>query len=258
VASRPLEPDRVFGDVADEYDRRRPDYPTEVVDAVLAAAPEPWRVLESGAGTGKATELFVARGIPVVAVEPDARMAARLEARCAGAEVAVTVARLEDYEPEPGGFSIGLAAQSWHWVDPTRGAAVMATALRPGGVLALVWNTPGEDRSDIRLAIEAAYTRYAPELVESSVVNRPRAVADTLREAFAGGGWTGPERLVVPWIRTYTAEEYAELIDTHSDHRTLDDDVRAPLLDAVRAAIDEHGGTIDYPYDTQLVMLRRA
>lgn len=258
MAPRPLEPDRVFGDVADEYDRRRPDYPTEVVDAVLTAAPEPWRVLESGAGTGKATALFAARGIPVVAVEPDPRMAARLESHGTDADVTVTIARLEDYEPEPAGFSIGLAAQSWHWVDPDRGAAVMARALRPGGVLALVWNTPGEDRSPIRLAIEAAYAQHAPELVESSVVNRPRAVADSLRESFAGGDWTGPERLVVPWVRRYSAAEYAELIDTHSDHRTLDDDVRAPLLDAVRAAIDEHGGSIDYPYDTQLVMLRRA
>ena len=76
-------------------------------------------------------------------------------------------------EPEPGAFTIGLAAQSWHWVDPDRGAAVMARALRPGGVLALVWNTPAEDRSPLRLAIEQAYARHVPELVESSVVNRP-------------------------------------------------------------------------------------
>jgi hypothetical protein len=62
----------------------------------------------------------------------------------------------------------------------------------------------------------------------------------------------------VPWVRRYASDEYAELIDTHSDHRTLDDDVRAALLDAVRAAIDGHGGAIDYPYDTQLVLLRRT
>jgi SAM-dependent methyltransferase len=258
VSSRPLEPDRVFGDVVDENDRRRPDYPTAIVDAVLAAAPEPWRILESGAGTGKATELFTARGIPVTAVEPDARMATRLETRCAGADLTVTVARLEDYEPEPGGFSIGLAAQSWHWVDPGRGAAVMARALRPGGVLALVWNTPAEDRSPLRVAIEEAYARHAPELVESSVVNRPRAVADNLRSAFAGGDWTGPDRVVVPWTRRYTSEEYVELLDTHSDHRTLAEDIRAALLADVRAVIDEHGGTLDYRYDTQLVLLHRA
>jgi SAM-dependent methyltransferase len=258
VSSRPLEPDRVFGDVVDEYDRRRPDYPAVVVDAVLAAAPEPWRILESGAGTGKATELFTAHGIPVTVVEPDARMAEKLTVRCAGADVTVHVAKLEDFEPEPGVYSIGLAAQSWHWVDPDRGPAVMARALCSGGVLALVWNTPGEDRSPLRLAIEEAYARHAPELVESSVVNRPRAVADTLRASFTGGDWTGPERVVVPWIRRYTSEEYAALLDTHSDHRTLADDVRTALLDDVRAVIDEHGGAIDYPYDTQLILLRRV
>jgi hypothetical protein len=185
-------------------------------------------------------------------------MTARLEERCAGADLDVHVAKLEDFAPEPGGYSIGLAAQSWHWVDPERGPPVMARALRSGGVLALVWNTPGEDRSPLRLAIEEAYARHAPELVESSVVNRPRAVADTLRASFAGSDWTGPDRVVVPWTRRYTSEEYAELLDTHSDHRTLADDVRTALLDDVRRVIDEHGGAIDYAYDTQLVLVRRV
>ena len=33
-------------------------------------------MLEVGAGTGKATVLFAERGIPVVAIEPNAKMAA--------------------------------------------------------------------------------------------------------------------------------------------------------------------------------------
>ncbi len=90
------------------------------------------------------------------------------------------------------------------------------------------------------------------------MVNRPRAVADTLRASFAGGEWTGPDRVVVPWTRRYTSAEYAELLDTHSDHRALADDVRTALLADVRGVIDEHGGAIDYRYDTQLILLRRA
>jgi SAM-dependent methyltransferase len=258
VAARPLEPDRVFGDVADEYDRRRPDYPTEVVDTVLAAAPEPWRILESGAGTGKATQLFAARGLPVVAVEPDARMAEQLEARCTGRDVTVAVTHLEDYDPEPGAFSIGLAAQSWHWVDPARGPAVMARALRPGGVLALVWNMPAEDETPLRRALGEAYVRHAPELVDDSVANRLEAFAETLRSSFAGDDWTAPDVLTIPWVERYTSQAYVELLDTHSNHRTLDPGVRHELLDDVRRIVDAHGGSFDCAYETRVVLLRRA
>ena len=100
-----MQPDRVFGDVAYLYDRRRPGYPEAMVDTVLAAAPDaPWRVVECGAGTGKATELFAARGASVVAIEPDARMAERCRRntarRGAAGRVEVMVAHFEDAELE--------------------------------------------------------------------------------------------------------------------------------------------------------------
>jgi hypothetical protein len=64
---------QVFGEVADYYDRVRPAYPTALVDDVLSYS-EPdiggRRALEIGAGTGRATEAFATKGLPIVAVEP--------------------------------------------------------------------------------------------------------------------------------------------------------------------------------------------
>jgi hypothetical protein len=64
----------VFGEVADMYDRHRPSYPPALLDDLIALAAldvsEP--ALEVGAGTGKATMMLAARGIPIVAVEPNA------------------------------------------------------------------------------------------------------------------------------------------------------------------------------------------
>jgi len=53
-----------FGRVAKLYDRVRPSYPDAVIDAVLAfAGLRPGaRILEIGAGTGKATMLLAERG----------------------------------------------------------------------------------------------------------------------------------------------------------------------------------------------------
>lgn len=258
-----MEPDRVFGDVAFLYDRRRPGYPEAMVDTVLAAAPDaPWRVVECGAGTGKATELFAARGASVVAIEPDARMAERCRrntARSTPGRVEVMVARFENAELEPAGFTIGLAAQSWHWVDPERGAAQMASALRPGGVLALTWNAPAPDRSPVRLAIEAAYARHVPEMVEGSIANRARPVDESQYQVLLGPDrFAEPERHQFPWSRQYTSAEYAQLLETHSDHRSLPEDRRAALLADVVAVIDDHGGILEYHYETDLRLLRRA
>src|ERR1700742_1269450 len=88
----------VFGEVAELYDRHRPTYPAELVDDLVALAgldgSRP--VLEVGAGTGKATVLFASRGIPVIAVEPSAEMAA-VAARNAGAAGTVEIEQ-SDFE----------------------------------------------------------------------------------------------------------------------------------------------------------------
>jgi ubiquinone/menaquinone biosynthesis C-methylase UbiE len=62
---------RVFDAVAAEYDRSRPTYPDELVDAAceLAGSANGDEVLEVGCGTGQLTRSLVARGLHVTAVE---------------------------------------------------------------------------------------------------------------------------------------------------------------------------------------------
>jgi hypothetical protein len=61
-----------FGLAAEQYDLIRPGYPAPLVDAVLAHCGGPGiTALEAGAGTGKATRAFAARGLRITAVEPD-------------------------------------------------------------------------------------------------------------------------------------------------------------------------------------------
>jgi len=55
----------------------------------------------------------------------------------------------------------------------------------------------------------------------------------------------------------YSADEYTELLDTFSDHRSLPVDLRTALYDGVRKVITRHGGyhKVDYVY--QLYMGRK-
>jgi SAM-dependent methyltransferase len=58
-----------FGSVADLYEAARPSYPAELVEDVVAYAglQQTDRILEVGAGTGKATRLFAALGHAIAA-----------------------------------------------------------------------------------------------------------------------------------------------------------------------------------------------
>jgi len=68
-----------FGSVAAGYAALRPGYPADAVAFLLGGAPA--RVLDLGAGTGLLTEVLLAAGHQVVAVDPSAEMLEQLRAR---------------------------------------------------------------------------------------------------------------------------------------------------------------------------------
>jgi trans-aconitate methyltransferase len=59
---------RSFDRAAEEYERTRPDYPPEVLDALPLRKDA--EVLDVGAGTGKLTRVLAQRYRRVIAVEP--------------------------------------------------------------------------------------------------------------------------------------------------------------------------------------------
>jgi trans-aconitate methyltransferase len=110
---------QTFGEVAEDFDRVRHGYPEALVDDVLAycgSALDGRSAVEVGAGTGKATRAFVARGVPVVAVEPDGAMAAILD-RQVGDAVRIVRMGFEEHEPEEA-FGLLYSADAWHWIRP--------------------------------------------------------------------------------------------------------------------------------------------
>src|SRR3954465_9028463 len=120
----------VFGEVAEQYDEARPGYPDAVFDAIMEfGALQPGdRALEIGAGTGKATLPFVARGLDITALEPSAGMAAVLQ----GKGVDVVEERFDTYAvPQP--FRLLFGAQSWHWVLCANRHELASAALESGG-----------------------------------------------------------------------------------------------------------------------------
>lgn len=130
---------RSFGATADAYAAHRPDYSAEAIAWALAGADrEVHDVLDLGAGTGALTSGLVAAGVAVTAVEPDAGMLGELRRRLPG--VPALQASAEAIPLPSDSVDAVLAGTAFHWFDKELAMPEIARVLRPGGVLALLYN----------------------------------------------------------------------------------------------------------------------
>jgi SAM-dependent methyltransferase len=240
-----------FDDQAEAYDRARPSYPEALVDDVIARSriPAHGRILEVGAGTGKATVLFARRGYSIVALEPGANLAKVLRRNVSGfPAVAIEMSTFEAWNGADGTFDLVISAQAFHWVDPEVRYRKAATALRPVGALALIRNEQEDLEPSLRAELDVAYGRYfpgVPVLSPRDVEARRREVTEEIERS----GHFGPvHSALFPWKARYTAREYLDLLGTHSDHAVLEPRSKRLLFEAVAAAIEHHGGVLEFPY----------
>jgi SAM-dependent methyltransferase len=249
-----------FGADPERYDRARPRYPAELAELVVARSPGR-DVLDVGIGTGIAAGSFRDAGCEVLGVDVDPRMAEFARGR--GFEVAV--ASFEDWDAGGRTFDAVVAGQTWHWVDPDRGAAKAAAVLRPGGCLAVFWNA---DRPPDALA-EAFGEVYARVLPDSLVARRwttPTAAVDgyagiaarvaaAIREV---GRFGEPEERRFVWERTYTKDEWLDQVPTTGDHGQARPEQLDELLAGLGAEVDAVGGSFTMPYTTLAVIAARS
>jgi SAM-dependent methyltransferase len=249
---------RVFGEVGEQYDRYRPTYPQEMVDALTGDGVR--RVLDVGCGTGIAARLFLARGCDVLGIEPDARMGA--VARRHG--VPIDESTFEAWEPHGAPYDLVTSGQAWHWVDRTIGTERAAFVLRPGGRLALFWNVSLHDaRTEARF--RDVYAQYAPSVFEHSIALRSTtpALVDETTDGHVAPIVANPHFGPIE-TRTFrrrvrhTTDEWVGVLATLSDHLLLEPGVRDALFAALTRALDDAGGTLDVDYMTTLLTTPRV
>jgi len=88
----------MFNRAADYYDQYRPGYPQKIVDALVAETgiTAGSRLLEIGAGSGKATAQFASRGFDILCIDPGADLVAIGNERFADGSIHFETTRFEE------------------------------------------------------------------------------------------------------------------------------------------------------------------
>lgn len=138
---------QAFGLDPGGYHAARPSYPDWVFDVLrerCGLAPNAV-TFEIGAGTGTATRRLLELGAnPLIAIEPDDRLASFLRSTIPDKALTVLIATFEEAALPEVSFDLGLSATAFHWLTEDRALMKVAKLLRPGGWWAMVWNVFGD------------------------------------------------------------------------------------------------------------------
>jgi ubiquinone/menaquinone biosynthesis C-methylase UbiE len=214
-----------FGAVAATYDRVRPRYLDRLLDRAqetLELAPSA-HVLDLGAGTGRLTRELMRRFERVVAVEPDDKMRALIDAGT------ILSGSAETIPLESASVDAAFVGEAFHWFDAPRAIAELARVLVPHGGLALIsthwWETEPPLPSAAEALLREPYRRFEEE-------RRPR-----WDDAFETSQFEPLRRERFEEAINVDADALLELYSTTSSLAALPDNERIDLLAAVRTKL---------------------
>lgn len=232
-----------FDQAAEVYAASRPGYPDPAVEWLLGDGAD--EVLDLGAGSGSLTVLLRRRAGLVVAAEPSPNLLTGLHAADPG--IPAVRAGAEVLPFADGVFDVVTVATAFHWFQPDRALPEIARVLRPGGHLALVWNTRH---------LTSPWTHRLEDLLRA-------AQPPTLQGNWGSGSvrvldhsrwFDPPDRASFDHEQLLDRAGLVDLVASRSYVIALEPASRSALLDQVGALLDAHArpdGTIALPYRTE-------
>ena len=166
----------------------------------------------------------------------------------------VEVAAFEQWDDRGRRFDAVVSGQTWHWIDPEAGAAAAARVLRPGGRLALFWNTPGlppelaAGFAEVYRTVETGLP-YSPPAA-GGYARILAVVSDPLRRS---GRFTEPEEWRGTWTTSVSRDQWLDQVPTAGGHSRIPADKLQALLTGLGQVIDDHGGSFPITYTTVMV-----
>jgi SAM-dependent methyltransferase len=238
-----------FSNRVENYVRFRPGYPPALTEALAAEVElsEATIVADIGSGTGFSSEPFLGLGCTVYAVEPNDGMRGAAEARLGGHRGFRSIAGMAEATTlQDSCVDLVVAGQAFHWFDPSPTRDEFRRILRPGGRVAVFWNSRSTE-PPFNAEYEELVARYA---LDRRYLDCRRgdagAVTSFFAEPPASRRFPNSQEFDLAGLIGRTESSSYTPPQGHPDH--------APLLEGLAGVFSRHqrAGTVTFEYETEL------
>lgn len=239
-----MDPTARFSDRVGAYVAARPGYPMALAPLLARelALPPRAAVADIGCGTGLSSQPFVAAGLEVVGIEPNAPMRAAADATFLRAPNFRSLAGSAEATGLPdASIDLAVAGQAFHWFDHARFAVELRRVLRPGGALALFWNSRRHDASDFMAEYNALLLTYCAEYRDKwkgDDVGTKHAPA--MQQVFGGSGAGRWREAELPNAQQLDRAGLIARVESDSYAPKPGDPLHAPMVQALNLLFDRH------------------
>lgn len=248
-----------FNEDVVNYDRMRPTYAKELHEAILqfSGLDSTKNALEIGIGTGQATLPFLQTGCKLTAVELGEAMARFCKEKFAGfPNFHIMNSDFEKVHLENDTYDLVYSATAFHWIPREVGYPKVFSLLRSGGVIALFWNHASRVNAELDCAMQEVYRKYP--IYQHSTIHRfsednCREIAKTIREY----GFVDVVYHMYHQTRVLDAPQYRSLLNTNSDHRARQNEIRIQIENELSDVIHNYGGKIEINDTMDLYLARK-
>jgi SAM-dependent methyltransferase len=258
-------PVSLFDNDPANYDRARPQYPSELFDELveyIGVRTGGIDAVEIGPGTGQATSELLTRGMRVTAVELGVKMAAFLRQKFAGeTRLNVVNGAFEEVALDVGSADLVIAATAWHWLDRQRRVERAHNSLRRIGVLAVIDTVQVRDPIDNGFFERTfhIYQRFRPDEKRDPGNDVETFEHPDLGELSDSGLFSDVRTWRYRWNQQYDAVSYEALLRSYSDMARMEPEAREGLIEALIEVVRaEPEGIVTRPLMMSLVVGRRA
>ena len=240
-----------FSNRVADYVRYRPGYPEELVQTLQdeAGVTPASVVADIGSGTGISTELFLRLGCVVLAVEPNREMREAAEAQFHEAPRFHSFdGTAEATSLEAASVDLAVAGQAFHWFDVAQTRTEFTRILRPGGIVALFWNSRHLDTTPFLNAYETLLQDFATDYQQ---VDHKRIDAAVLKQFFGGDHF---QTRTFPNSQSFDFEGLRGRLLSSSYAPAAGHPRHAPMLLELVRLFHDHadGGQVQFDYNTEL------
>lgn len=248
-----------FNQMVDYYDKYRPGYPKEIVTAIIKKAnlAAGDKLLEIGAGSGKATKQFSNFGFEIVCIDPGIDLVNIGNEKFKGQNIKFIASRFEDYSALPEYFDVIFSAQAFHWVLQPIGYKKCAEMIKSGGYLATFWNIDIFNDTEIDRDLFNILDKYHGFVSCSSEEVYKKRTEDITAGIVESGLFSQPELIHSCWEKSYSAEDYfGYLMTSQVFIQNTDTEKHECLAELVRLA-SKYNEVIKRKYTCELYLTQK-